>query len=289
VLGVALDGLGFGSDGSFWGGEFLLADYTSFERLGTFKPVALLGGSKAMLEPWRNTYSHILAEMGWPSYLMNYEELELTQFLLSKPLATFDSMLNSKVMSPLASSCGRLFDAVAAAVGICRESASYEGQAAIELESIVDKQALLSETEQLAYPFAIPRLGGKGIPYIEPLAVWQAILGDLYLKASPSVISARFHRGLAKAIVHMINKLCTKDDEIWLNTIVLTGGVFQNRILSELVETSLKFSGYNVLTHHQVPANDGGISLGQALITAAQTLNDKKERQHVSWHTWANS
>jgi hydrogenase maturation protein HypF len=289
VLGVALDGLGYGSDGSLWGGEFLLADYTSFERLGTFKPVALLGGSKAMSEPWRNTYAHIMAEMGWPAFKMNYEELELTKFLETKSLSQFESMLKSKVNSPLASSCGRLFDAVAAAMGICQDQASYEGQAAIELEAIADEQTLRDETDQLAYPFAIPRLAGKGIPYVEPLAVWQALLGDLYLKTSPAVMSARFHKGLAKVIVQMIDKLCTRDDEIWLNTIALTGGVFQNRIIAELVESSLVARGYNVLTHHQVPANDGGIALGQALIAAAQHLNHKKERHHVSWHTWANS
>lgn len=289
VLGVALDGLGFGNDGTFWGGEFLLADYTSFERLGTFKPVALIGGSKAMQEPWRNTYAHIMAEMGWPSYKMNFEELELTSFLESKPLATLESMLKSKTNSPLASSCGRLFDAAAAAAGICRDSATYEGQAAVEFEACADLQVLLNEPESLAYPFSIPRLGGKGIPYVEPLAVWQALLGDLYLKTSPAVISARFHKGLAKIIVQMIDKLCARDGENWLTTVALTGGVFQNKILHELVETKLTENGYKVLTHSQVPANDAGISLGQALISAAKHLNKGKERQHVSWHTWANS
>ncbi len=194
VLGVALDGLGFGLDGTFWGGEFLLADYTSFERIGTFKPVALLGGSQAMHEPWRNTYAHIMAEMGWPAYKMNFEDLELTDFLESKPLNSFASMLKSGVNVPLASSCGRLFDAVAAAIGICREHADYEGQAAIELEAIVDLETLHNESETLGYPFAVPRLGGKGLPYIEPLAVWQAVLGDLYLKTDPAVMAARFHK-----------------------------------------------------------------------------------------------
>jgi hydrogenase maturation protein HypF len=289
VLGVALDGLGFGCDGTFWGGEFLLADYTSFERLGTFKPVALLGGSQAMHEPWRNTYAHLMAEMGWAGYKINFEDLELTNFFETKALATFNSMLTSRVNSPLASSCGRLFDAVAAAIGICREHASYEGQAAVELEAIVDLNALEHETEALAYPFAVPRLGGKGIPYIEPLAVWQAILGDLLLNTDKAVMAARFHKGLAKAIVHMVKKLCTRDDEKWLSTVALSGGVFQNRILQELVHKRLSDEGFNVLIHHQVPANDGGISLGQAVISAASQIQEKKERSHVSWHTWSNS
>ncbi|MBS1991500.1 MAG: carbamoyltransferase HypF [Cyanobacteria bacterium SZAS LIN-3] len=289
LLGVALDGLGYGADGTIWGGEFLLADYTSFERLGTFKPVALLGGSKAMYEPWRNTYAHIMAEMGWPSYKMNFEELELTRFFESKPLATFESMLKSGTNAPLSSSCGRLFDAVAAAVGICREQASYEGQAAIELEAAVDMNTLLNETEELAYPFTVPRLGGKGIPYIEPLSVWQAVLGDLYLHTDKGIIAARFHKGLAKAIVHMVLKLCTINGERWMNTVALSGGVFQNKILLELVQSRLSAEGFKVLTHQQVPANDGGIALGQVVVGAASQILKDKERSHVSWHTWANS
>jgi hydrogenase maturation protein HypF len=289
VLGVALDGLGYGCDGTFWGGEFLLADYNSFERLGTFKPVALLGGSQAMHEPWRNTYAHLMAEMGWPRYKMDFEDLELTTFFESKPLATFNSMLESKVNSPLASSCGRLFDAVAAAIGICREHASYEGQAAIEMEAIVDLDTLQNETEDLGYPFAVPRLGGKGLPYIEPLAVWQAVLGDLLLNTNKGVMSARFHKGLAKAIVHMVKKLCTRDEERWLNTVALSGGVFQNKILQELIFERLSEEGFTVLIHRQVPANDGGLSLGQAVISAASQIHNHKERSHVSWHTWSNS
>ncbi|HIA54808.1 MAG TPA: carbamoyltransferase HypF [Candidatus Melainabacteria bacterium] len=289
VLGVALDGLGFGSDGTFWGGEFLLADYTSFERLGTFKPVALIGGNQAMYEPWRNTYAHIMAEMGWAAYKMNFEELELTTFFESKPLPAFASMLKSGINVPLASSCGRLFDAVAAAIGICREHASYEGQAAIELEAIVNMDVLLNETEALGYPFAVPRLGGKGLPYIEPLAVWQALLGDLYLNTDAGIMAARFHKGLAKAIVHMVQKLCTRDQEIWLKTVALSGGVFQNKILQDLIVDKLTDLGFEVLTHHQVPANDGGIALGQAVIGAASHIQKNKERSHVSWHTWSNS
>jgi hydrogenase maturation protein HypF len=272
VLGVALDGLGYGCDETFWGGEFMLADYLGFERLGTFKPIALLGGQMAVKEPWRNTYAHLLAEMGWARFKMDYEDLELTSFLEKKPQALLNSMLKSGVGSPLASSCGRLFDAVAAAMGICRDQASYEGQAAVELEAIVNRQTLDQESETLAYPFAVPRLNGSGLPYIEPLAAWQAILGDLVLHTDKGVMSARFHKGLAKAIVHMVEKVTTRDDERFLQTVALSGGVFQNKILQELVEKRLLALGFTVLTHHRVPTNDGGISLGQALISAATSL-----------------
>lgn len=286
VMGVALDGLGYGLDETFWGGEFLLADYGSFERLATFKPVAMLGGAQAILEPWRNTYAHLMAEMGWPRYKMDYEDLELTRFLESKPLAAFNSMLQARRNAPLASSCGRLFDAVAAAMGICRDRTSYEGQAAIEMEALVDQTVLTEESDLLAYPFAIPRLK-SGMPYIEPLAMWQALLGDLTLDTAPGVMAARFHKGLAKAIVTMIDKLCYQEESRWLSTVALSGGVFQNQLLLKQVRERLLAKGYGVLSHQQVPTNDGGISLGQAVISAARQI-EKKERSHVSWHTWAS-
>ncbi|PCI73686.1 carbamoyltransferase HypF [Candidatus Dependentiae bacterium] len=276
VLGVALDGLGYGNDGSIWGGEFLLADYYSAERLGTFKPVAMLGGAMAMREPWRNTYAHLLADMSWSELKMNYQELELIKFFESKSLPTFNAMLAKGTNSPLASSCGRLFDAVAAALDICQEKALYEGQAAIELEAIVDLDTLHHEDELLAYPFAIPRLDNQ-LPYIEALAMWQAILGDLILKTPKPVMSARFHKGLAKIIVIMIKKLTTRDEARFMNNVALSGGVFQNKILFELVVSQLEKERFNVFTHQQVPTNDGGIALGQAVIGAANHIRTNKE------------
>ena len=278
VLGVALDGIGYGADGSFWGGEFLKTDYTSFERLGTFKPVAMLGGTQAMHEPWRNTYAHLMAEMGWPAYQINYGELELTNFFQQQPLSTFNAMLKNNLNSPLASSCGRLFDAVAAAIGICCEHAHYEGQAAVELEAIVDQHTLQHEDDNLAYPFAIPRLPDNGLPYVEPLAMWQALLGDLILKTPAPIISARFHKGLAKIIVSMIHKLTTEQGERIIQSVVLSGGVFQNKTLLEAVVERLQRLDYHVLTHQHIPTNDGGLALGQAVIAAANILQTKATR-----------
>jgi hydrogenase maturation protein HypF len=275
VLGVALDGLGYGADDTLWGGEFLIADYMSAERVGTFKPVAMLGGSMAMREPWRNTYAHLISEMGWPQLKMNFDQLGLIQFFESKHLETFNAMLAKGTNAPLASSCGRLFDAVAAAMGICREAALYEGQAAIELEAIVDQDTLFHEDELLAYPFAIPRLD-KQLPYIEPLAMWQALLGDLILDTPKPVMAARFHKGLANIIVTMIKKLTTAQKERIIHSIALSGGVFQNKTLFELVVSQLEKDNFNVLTHQQVPANDGGIALGQAVIGAAQFIKTNR-------------
>ena len=275
VIGIALDGLGMGDDGTLWGGEFLLANYRECKRLATFKPVAMPGGEQAIHEPWRNTYAHLMAEMGWPRFAMNYAELELCRFLEAKPRKLLDEMIAREVNSPLASSCGRLFDAVAAAAGVCGERARYEGQAAIEFEALVDRRTLLDEDDALAYPFAIPRLKGSDMPYIEPLAMWQALLGDLILGTPIPVIAARFHKGLAIVIARMAEKLsryeCGRESEHdAIVTVALSGGVFQNRVLSEQVVARLTGMGFRVLTHRQVPANDGGLSLGQAVIAAAR-------------------
>ncbi|MEP7271703.1 MAG: carbamoyltransferase HypF [Acidobacteriota bacterium] len=273
VIGVALDGIGFGADGQLWGGEFLLCDYRGYKRMGTFKPVALPGGEQAIKEPWRNTYAHLAAEMGWARFAMSYSELELFSFLETKPRALLDRMLERSINSPLASSCGRLFDAVAAAVGICRERAAYEGQGAVELEALVDESTLLDEDELLAYPFSIPRLRDTNLPYIEPLGMWQALLGDLILGTPASVISARFHKGLAKTITTMVDKVSrheTADERV--RVVALSGGVFQNKILLEQVVKRLEELNYTVLTHRLTPCNDGCLALGQAAIAAAQRI-----------------
>ena len=273
VIGIALDGLGYGADDTLWGGEFFLADYRQAKRLATFKPVAMPGGEQASREPWRNTYAHLMAEMEWARFAMNYAELDLYGFLAGKPRDVLDGMIAKGVNSPLASSCGRLFDAAAAAAGICRERALYEGQAAVEFEALVDQRTLLDEDDELAYPFAIPRLKESRLPYVEPLAMWQALLGDLILATPVPVIAARFHKGLAIVIARMVEKLSRYEsgDEP-ITTVALSGGVFQNRVLLEQVVMRLEAQGFRVLTHRQVPANDGGLALGQAVVAAARSL-----------------
>ena len=209
--------------------------------------------------------------MGWARFAMNYEELELFRFLDGKPRDLLNSMLKSGVNSPLASSCGRLFDAVAAAAGVCREHAAFEGQAAIEFEALADPVTLNEEDDELAYPFAIPRLKDSNLPYIEPLGMWQALLGDLILGAPVGVISARFHKGLAITIARMADKLSRHEspDEP-IKTVALSGGVFQNRLLLAQLVMRLEAQGFKVLTHSRVPANDGGIAFGQAVVAAAR-------------------
>lgn len=269
VLGIALDGIGLGDDGQLWGGEFLRADYRGSERIGCFKPVPLPGGDLAAREPWRNTYAQLMAEMGWARFAMNFAKLELFGFLDAKPRTLLDGALRDPQLSPPASSAGRLFDAVAAALGICRERVAYEGEAAIRLESLVTAEGLAEDSE-LDYPFAIPRLDkGKGLPYIEPLAMWQALLGDLILKTPPALIAARFHRGLAAVIVRMAQQLCERHG---LRTVALGGGVFANRVLAERVLVGLEAAGLRALLPRQLPAGDGGLAYGQALVALARHL-----------------
>jgi hydrogenase maturation protein HypF len=279
VLGIALDGIGYGENSEIWGGEFLLANYTHFERLGTFKPLAMLGGDAASREPWRNLYAHLVAEMGWSSLAMNFGDLAVFRQLEAMPRDILDSMLRAGVNSPKASSCGRLFDAAAAAMGLCFERQGYEGEAAAMLEAAVDDDALWNEDDALAYPFTIPNLKGSRLPYIEPLAAWNAILGDLILKTPVGVMAARFHRGLARAIVAMCVKLASRDSEAGarFDAVALSGGCFHNRILLEQVVDLLEAEDFKVLTQAKVPSGDGGLSLGQAAIAAAQLLDNKNK------------
>ncbi len=277
VLGITLDGLGWGVDGTFWGGEFLIGDYRGFVRAGSFKPVAMPGGVSAIREPWRNLHAHLMAEMGWAAFAMNFGELALAEQLRAKPLSQINDMIRRGLNSPTASSCGRLFDAVAAAVGLCFDRQGHEAEAAMALEAVIDHRALIDEGAELAYPFSIPMLPGSRLPYIEPLAMWNAILGDLILKTPRGVISARFHRGLARAIVRMAVQLARRDsaEGAAFTTVALSGGCFQNAILHSLVRDGLGIEGFTVLSHTRVPANDGGLALGQAAIAAASLIADQ--------------
>lgn len=265
VIGVAIDGLGLGDDATLWGGEFLIADYAAYRRAAHLKPVALPGGAAAIREPWRNAYAHLTAEMRWPEIEMNFRELPLFEKLNRLPRATLDAMIKAKTNSPLSSSGGRLFDAAASIAGLAWDAQNYEGEAAMRFEAALDEDAL-NEPEDLAYPFTTPLMNGKGLPYIEPLSMWRAMLGDLILQTPVGVILARFHRGLAFAIVKLAARLA---EENGLDTVALTGGCFQNETLFRLTHQGLAARGLTVLSHSQVPANDGGLALGQAVVALA--------------------
>ena len=297
ILGIALDGLGYGDDGTLWGGEFLLADYRQYRRLAHLKPVAMLGGTQAIRQPWRNTYAHLVAAFGdWQTVQTAFPKLDLVRFFKNQPLALLDTMLAQNLNAPLASSAGRLFDAVAAAVGLCRETATYEGQGAIELEALIHPHHL-DEAQDSAYSFEIqtgdchsldhsplnpPILGdltppdssqdwgaGGADPLIlDPAPMWTNLLTDLQQNTPSALISARFHVGFANALATLADHLAQRHQA---TTVALSGGVFQNQILTSHVKQRLQTLGLTVLTHHQVPPNDGGLSLGQAVIAAAQS------------------
>jgi hydrogenase maturation protein HypF len=264
VLGVVLDGLGFGEDGTFWGGEFLQADYAGFTRLARFQPVPMLGGSQAMREPWRNTLAHLFCAFGWEQVRERYPELDIVRFLETRPLDGLRMMAKKGINSPLASSCGRLFDAVAAAIGVCRERISHEGQAAIELESLAESE--FHREARHAYPF---ELREEGIRMLGWRPLWEMLLEDIRRGVAPAKIAARFHQGLVQAVAQSARALC---HEHGLDTAVLGGGVFQNRLLLEGVSTTLRDADIRVLSPEKVPANDGGLALGQAAIAAARRV-----------------
>ena len=260
VLGVALDGVGYGDDGTLWGGEWLRADYQQYQRLARIKPVPLLGGTQAILQPWRVAYAH-LAALGWQEIAQEFAALDGIRHLKTKPLKTLDAMRTRGFNSPLSSACGRLFDAAAALIGVCRENISYEGQAAIELEALADGDSAV-------YPCEF--VESQGVLELDPALIWYGILSDLLTGETCSTIAARFHNSVAAAVIELCSHLAARHN---FDIVALSGGVFQNARLSAAVEAGLQKRGVQVLSHQRVPANDGGLALGQAIIAAAQWVH----------------
>ncbi|GLQ87334.1 carbamoyltransferase HypF [Dyella flagellata] len=271
VLGIAFDGLGMGDDGGLWGGEFLFADYAGYRRLACLKPVAMLGGEQAARQPWRNTLAQLLACMKWEDFLMRYGSTGLGRALLAKPIPTLRAMLRDGVNCPLASSAGRLFDAVAGALGLHAEQTQFEGQAAIALEMLADRTTLRScltvgmGRQREAYrldivPDAVPLV-------LDPGSIWPRLCNDLLQGVPSTVIAARFHAGLILSVADMVEQLRHAHG---FDEVALTGGCMQNALLLEGLIDTLTARGLRCLTHTLVPTNDGGIALGQAVVAAAR-------------------
>ncbi|MFL6142083.1 MAG: carbamoyltransferase HypF [Labedaea sp.] len=251
VLGVAFDGLGYGADGTIWGGEFLRADLTSAERVGHLAAVPMPGGTAAIRQPWRMTASYLdIAYAGEPPADLAVVRRNLQRWDQVRALA------RSGLNSPPTSSAGRLFDAVSALLGL-RDTVNYEGQAAIELEQHADP------AESGAYPAAV----ADGWPLVLAGAdLVRAAAEDLLAGTAPAVIAARFHNGVVDAIVRTCRTL---RERTGLGTVALSGGVFQNLLLLHRTVDRLRAAGFRVLWHSRIPTNDGGISLGQAVVAAA--------------------
>lgn len=268
VLGILLDGLGYGTDGTLWGGELLVGDYLDYERLGHLLPVATPGGTRAILEPWRNLYAHLEHAGGWASWRARYPHLRPIEQLDAKPLGILHTLIERGLNAPLSSSAGRLFDAVAAALGLGGDVLSYEGQAAIELEALAGRTlGSVNGITGDGYPFGRSR-GATG-EVLDPAPLWEALFDDLARGRAPADIAADFHLGLASSLCALAADLASRRG---ISTLALSGGVFQNRLLLETVARRLARSGFQVLLQRQVPANDGGLSLGQAAVAAARVL-----------------
>jgi hydrogenase maturation protein HypF len=265
VLGILLDGLGYGADGTLWGGEFLIGDYPDYTRVGHLAPVAMPGGTR------RRSWSPGATSMptwqragGWASWRARYPGLSPIERLDAKPLGILQTLIDRGLNAPRASSAGRLFDAVAAALGLDGAVSSYEGQAAIALEA---SAARAMDAVGDGYPFA--RATGPCGDILDPAPLWGALFDDLARGRPPEEIAAAFHAGLATAIAAMALDLARRHG---LATVALSGGVFQNRLLLESATRRLQGAGMQVLLQRRVPANDGGLSLGQATVAAARVL-----------------
>lgn len=250
VIGVSLDGTGYGTDDNIWGGEFIIADLKGFKRHSHFDYIPLPGGDMAVDEPWRMAYSYLYKYFGDD---FDYDSIPLFRTIDRGKMKIVSEAIEKGINSPLSSGAGRLFDAVSAILGLCATS-RFDSEAPMRLESVIR-----DKTNDF-YPF----LAGKTIEFPETL---KAIINDLNRETS-SVISAKFHNTIANIILEVSMKI---RKETSLNKVILSGGVFQNKYLLEKTSYLLNRNKFKTFTNHLVPANDGGISLGQ-LVVASKTI-----------------
>jgi hydrogenase maturation protein HypF len=252
VIGVAFDGTGYGTDGAIWGGEFLIADYRSFERAAHLDYIPLPGGDAATRHPYRVALSYLHhAGISWS------DDLAPVKAANSIEQAAIRKQIETGLNAFSTSSMGRLFDAVASICDV-RQDVNYEGQAAIEFEALADK------TEEDSYAFEIES------DRVKIAGVIRAVVADIRSGVPTSLISARFHNGLAQLVLEVCEKIRR---ERAINEVALSGGVFQNVTLLQKTLKRLREADFTVYTHHLVPPNDGGLAMGQAVIAAASIEN----------------
>jgi hydrogenase maturation protein HypF len=280
VLGVMLDGHGWGSDNQYWGGEFVLGNYRHCQRMATLKPVRLPGMDGPPVAPLHALYAHLTAAIGWDEFSKTFGALDLCR-RLAAPRAVLASKRGRKGVEPATTtSCGMLFDAVAAALGLCDETPSYEDEAAMRLEALADEACRGWGVPEHAYP--VPRAASQGSAplVIDPAPMWRALLADLAQDTPRAVIAARFHIWLSATIAATVRELARTphDDKPRFAVVALSGGCFQNRILLEETQYLLAQDSFAVLTHALMPPHDGGLALGQASIGAARLIDAKRPR-----------
>jgi hydrogenase maturation protein HypF len=247
VIGVSFDGTGFGADGNIWGGEFLVADTEKFTRFAHFDYIPMPGGDKAVSEPWRMAFSYLFRYFGDD---LDYKSIPLFRSIDDNKLSMVREMIIKKMNSPLSSGAGRLFDAFSALLGLCPQE-TFDSEAPMRLESAID-----CETNDY-YPF----LATGTIVFSE---TFKALMEDMSHQEIP-VITAKLHNTIAQAILQTSQQIRRNTS---INEVVLSGGVFQNKYLLEKTSALLRKEMFKVFTNHLVPANDGGISLGQLAITS---------------------
>lgn len=249
VIGIIFDGTGFGLDGAVWGGEFLVGNRRRFKRVGKLEYVDIQGGEEAIKEPWRCAASYLNA--------LGYDPSQIIQEVESEKIEVVKQALNFKINCFLSSSVGRLFDAVASLCGI-RNNISYDGQAAIELENVIN-----DEIEE-SYLWDIKE--ENGIFNIQYKGIIQGILKDIKEKELVSKISSKFHNSLIEASCNLVCKVREKER---INKVVLSGGVFENKYLLKGIYINLIKQGFKVFYNEQIPTNDEGISFGQLHVASA--------------------
>jgi hydrogenase maturation protein HypF len=255
VIGVIFDGTGLGTDGTIWGGEFLAGGYDGFRRAGNFLPVPLAGGDAAVREPWRMALAWLYRSLGKDAFDLDHP---VARHLGDGEKGIFAAMLERGINAPLTSSCGRLFDAAAAVLDV-RQAVSYDGQAAIELEA-------LAEGAEVPGTYSYEIADGERL-VIDFTSLFADLLADRAAGAGTAAMAYRFHATVARAAVDCCARIAGVSG---LDRVVLSGGVFQNRLLTEMVYTGLLNQGLQIFTHRLVPPNDGGIALGQAAIAGWQ-------------------
>ncbi len=271
VIGVAWDGTGYGLDGTIWGGEFFVGDYRGFQRAAHLEYLPMPGGDTAILNPWRLALAYV--------YTLTGESIALSG-ISQQEVRIARQQLDRRLNTPLTSAAGRLFDAIAALVGV-RQRVTYEAQAAIELEMLATRWAAVEvgdnrpETESPAYAFDLEP-GGDGM-VVRLQKLLEGVQADVAAGMSPAEIGWKFHQALAEMIVSVCQHIAADADRppTGKATVALSGGCFQNRLLLSLTIPRLEQAGFRVLHHRQVPCNDGGISLGQAALAHFATLDQK--------------
>jgi hydrogenase maturation protein HypF len=252
VIGVSFDGLGYGDDGSIWGGEFLVGDLRGFARVAHLEYVPMPGGDLASMQPWRMAIAFLWKAVDQRIF---HVPLPFLKHVTPRVLGGVVDMIQANINSPFTSSAGRLFDAVSALAGMCREH-SYDAQAAIELEMCADARE--------AHAYSFPIVNRRPLVVKTTHAIRQ-VVDDILAGRPPSVISAKLHRGLASAIVEVARRMSAKHKT---RTVVLGGGVFQNGLLCALTLEGLREAGLAPYLGSWVPPNDGGVALGQLSLAA---------------------